>query len=297
MSIANNTQADDFADNQDTDALTVELPDADDAGIGTDAGGAADAGAEELDEVVITIDGVAPDPEDIDDTGTETPTFRELRKHTREQARKIRELENKLKTPAAEPAEKPAAALGEKPTLADHDYDTDAYESALAKWFDDKRAADAAAAEAAKAKEAEAAAWTAKLNHYATRKAALRAADFEDAEAEVNETLTQTQRGLIVHVAADPAVVIYALGKNKGKAKELASITDPALFAAAIGALETKMTVTNRKAAPPPERQVQGTARAGAVDSTLERLMAEADKTGDRTKVVAYRKQLRDKQR
>ena len=66
-------------------------------------------------------------------------------------------------------------------------------------------------------------------------------------------------------------------------------------FSFAVAKLETQLKVTNRKA-PPPEKTVKtGTGRASAVDSTLERLREEAAKTGDMTKVIAYKRQQRAK--
>jgi hypothetical protein len=63
-------------------------------------------------------------------------------------------------------------------------------------------------------------------------------------------------------------------------------------FAFAVARLEKELKVTNRRAAPAPERIVQGTGRAsGTVDSTLERLRAEAEKTGNYTKVLQYKRQ------
>ena len=88
--------------------------------------------------------------------------------------------------------------------------------------------------------------------------------------------------------------MIYALGKNPTKAKELSAINDPVKFAFAVAKLETQLKVTNRKAAPPPESTVRGTGRvSGAVDSTLERLRADAEKTGDYSKVMQYKRQKR----
>jgi hypothetical protein len=47
---------------------------------------------------------------------------------------------------------------------------------------------------------------------------------------------------------------------------------------------------------PPPEKPVQGNGRlSGSSDATLERLRADAEKTGNYTKVIAYKKQLRAK--
>ena len=62
-------------------------------------------------------------------------------------------------------------------------------------------------------------------------------------------------------------------------------------FAFAVAKLETQLKVTQRKAATAPERTVQGTGnKSGTVDSTLERLRAEAAKSGDFTKVLQYKK-------
>lgn len=289
------------------DELTVDLNTDDNlddeqtgaAGADDDQGGAGntdDQGTDDEDEVVVTIDGVTPDPEQ-EEQASAPQWVKDVRKQNRELARQNRELQDKLNkaaTPA--PAAKPAE-LGPKPTLADHDYDADAFEAALEKWHSAKRDADAASAASKAAQDAEAAAWQAKLTAYDDKKKALKVKDFDDAEAAVQDTFDTTQRGVLIHGSEDPALLVYALGKNPGKAKELAAITDPVKFAFAVARLETQLKVTNRKAAPPaPERSIQGSGRAsGAVDSTLERLRAEADRTGDMTKVMAYKRQLKAK--
>ena len=91
-------------------------------------------------------------------------------------------------------------------------------------------------------------------------------------------------------------MVIYALGKNVKKAQALAAIEDPIEFAFAISDLEKDLKVTKRKTAPAPEKTVRGNAAvSGTVNSQLERLRAEAEKTGNYTKVAAYKAQLRAK--
>ena len=135
----------------------------------------------------------------------------------------------------------------------------------------------------------------AKLNSYSKAKTELKVKDFDDAEATVQETLNSTQQGIILQGAENPALLVYALGKNPKKAKELASITDPVKYAFAVAKLETQLKVTNRKAAPPPEKTVRGTGPvSGTVDSQLERLRADAEKTGDYSKVMAYKRQKRN---
>ncbi len=241
-------------------------------------------------EVVISIGEEAPPQEEE----TRAPEWvRELRKANREKERKIRELEAKLNATAVET--KPIA-LGPKPTLESCDYDSDEYEKKLADWYEQKRQADAAEAEAEAQRDAEAKAWQDKLDSYAKARASLKVRDYEDAEAVALETFNVTQQGIVLQGSDNPALIIYALGKNTKRAKELASITDPVKFAFAVAKLETQLKVSNRKAAASPERTITngGGRLSGAVDSTLERLRAEAEKTGDYTKVLQYKRQKRN---
>lgn len=241
-------------------------------------------------DVVVTIGEEAPPAEDEQAIAPEW--VRELRKTNREDKRRIRELEEKLNASKAET--EPAVTLGVKPKLEDHDYDADRYEQALESWYKQKRQMDEQAVKAqAEAKSANDA-WQAKVSSYGKAKAELKVRDFEDAEAVVQESLSTTQQGIILQGAENPALVVYALGKNPKKAKELSSITDPVKYAFAVAKLETQLKVTNRKAPPAPERTVRGAGSvSGTVDSQLERLRAEAEKSGDHTKVIAYKRSKR----
>lgn len=243
------------------------------------------------DEVVVSIGEESP-PQD---EAAHAPEWvRELRKKNREDQRRIKELEDELKRAKA-PAETKPAALGKKPTLDDFDYDTEKFEQELAAWYDRKRAADEAERKAREKEQEAEQAWKKKLDDYGKAKAELKVKDFDDAELAMQDQFNVTQQGIIVQGADNPALVVYALGKNPKKAKELASITDPVKFAIAVGKLETQLKVTNRKAPPPPEKTLQGTGpKSGAVDSTLERLRADAEKTGDYTKVLQYKRQKRE---
>ena len=264
------------------------------AGAGTDEGqgtGEGD-GAGEDDSVVVTIGEESPPPED--DHAQAPEWVRELRKTNREDKKRIRELEEQLRATKGEGPK--TVTLGPKPTLEGHDYDAEKYEAALATWYDQKRTVDEQNAKAKAAQEAEEKAWQTKLESYGKAKSELKVKDFEDAEIVAQELLSTTQQGIILQGAENPALVIYALGKNPARAKELAALTDPVKYAFAVSKLESQLKVTQRKA-PPPEKTVRGTgSMSGTVDSTLERLRSEAEKTGDYTKVVQYRKQLKAKQ-
>ncbi len=243
---------------------------------------------EDTEEVVVSIGEEAPPPEEH----TPAPEWvKELRKTNRELQRQNRELQGRLQ--AAPPETKPVV-IGNKPKLEDHDYDADKYEEALANWFERKRQADDANAKQEAEVMNQQKAWQAKLDGYGKAKAELRVKDFEDAEEVAQQVFSITQQGVLLQGADNPALVVYALGKNPAKAKELAEIKDPVKFAFAVAKLEKDLKVTNRRQAPAPERIVSGTGRSsGAVDSTLERLREDAARTGNMTKVIAYKAQKR----
>lgn len=255
------------------------------------AGGDDDQGAGEDDHVTISIGEAAPAPED-EEVAKAPEWVKTLRKADREKSREIRELKQKLEAVAA-PANQ--AEPVKKPTLADCDYDEEAFETKLATWYEQQESVRAAAKEKERAKQKEQDDWQARVDAHSKAKAALKVPDYEDAEEVAKDIFSVTQQGIIVSGSDNSANVIYALGKNPAKAKELASITDPVKFAFAVAKLETQLKVTPRKAPPAPERQVRGNTSVaiGAGDAELERLRAEADKTGDMSKVMAYKKQKR----
>jgi hypothetical protein len=274
---------DDILDNIEINADADSATDDETNAIPVDEG---EGGDDEEDEVVISIGEESP-PQEEEQRAPEW--VRELRKANREKERKIRELEAKLNATATET--KPVA-LGPKPTLESCDYDSDEYENKLAVWYEQKREADAAEANAAAQRDAEAKAWQDKLDSYAKARASLKVRDYEEAEAVALETFNVTQQGIVLQGSDNPALLVYALGKSQKRAKELASITDPVKFAFAVAKLETQLKVTNRKAAAAPERTIAtgGGRISGSVDSTLERLREEALKTGDLSKVMAYKR-------
>ena len=241
------------------------------------------------DEVVVSIGEEAPPTEEE----VRAPEWvRELRKTNREKERRIRELEAKLTATTTE--NKPVVTMGPKPKLEDHDYDADRYEQALDAWHERKRQHDLETETVKKSELEQHQAWQAKLDSYGKAKAELKVRDYEDAEETVQQLLNVTQQGVVLQGADNPALVIYALGKNPKKAKEIAEITDPVKFAFAVAKLEKELKVTNRRAAPAPERIVSGTGRSsGAVDSTLDRLREEAARTGKMTIVIQYKAQKR----
>lgn len=251
-----------------------------------ESGGQAEA--DDDDEVVVSI-GDAPPPEQ--EQAERAPEWvRELRKSDREKTRRIKELEAKLSSTTET---KPVVELGPKPTLESADYDSDRFEAELTAWHDRKREVEAREADERKQREAADKAWQDRLDSYQKAKTSLRVKDYEEAETAIQDAFSVTQQGIVINGADNPALLIYALGKNPEKAKELAAINDPVKFAFAVAKLESQVKTTNRKAPPPPEKTVSGHASAGAIDNQLERLREEAARTGDYTKVHQYKRQKR----
>jgi len=242
------------------------------------------------DEVIVQIGEDAP-PTD-EDSSPAPEWVKEVRKTNRELQRKNKELEAKLNDQAAESNPAPKELV--KPSLEDLGYDVNAYEKQLAQYYDDKRHMDEQqAVEQQKLKKAEEV-WQSKLEGYAQKRSELKVRDFESAEHLIENTLNNTQQGILLEGAENPALLVYALGKNPKKAKELADIDNPVSFAFAVAKLETQLKVTNRKAKAQPEKTFKsGTKSSGAVDSTLERLREEAAKTGNMDKVMQYKRSLK----
>ncbi len=245
----------------------------------------ADTSAEAVEEALIVQIG-DDEPEQQEENVPEW--VKDIRRANREKDKRIKELEREAglrdqKTP-----------LAAKPTLEGCDYDQAEFERQLETWFDAKRQADDA--EKTKRDEQERAdqAWQGKLKRYADGKASLKVADYDDVEATVLETFSVTQQGIVVQGAKNPALLAYALGKNPTRAKALAAITDPIEFAFAVAEVELSLKVTS-KTTPAPEGKIQSTTAgiSASVDGTLERLRKDAEKTGDYSKVVAYKKERR----
>lgn len=242
------------------------------------------------DETVVTIAGESPPQEEEEKQAPEW--VRNLRKNYRELQREKRELEERLK--AVSPAtEQSPVTPGKKPTLEDCDYDSDKFENELAGWFERKRQSEETEAKHRAKQQEEQQTWQKKLETYTQSKTGLKVSDFQDAEDTVLETLSVTQQGIILQGAQNPAVMVYALGKNPNKAKELAGITDPVQFAFAVAKLETQLSV-QKKQAPPPEKRINGNGSLGTSNAQLDRLREEAARSGDFTKVIAFKKQLKN---
>jgi hypothetical protein len=252
-----------------------------------------DGDDQDSEELIITIDGEELPPSD---NKKAAPSWvRELRKQNRELKAKL----SKFESGEQKPGETRIPELPKKPKLEDFDYDTEAYETANDSWYEKKREIDAHKAKIEANQKEHEAEWRERLDGYNKAKSNLKVKDFDEAEDVVLSSFDADKQGILLRGSDNPALIVYALGKNPKKASELSKITNLVKFAWEAGKLEGKMSVSKggRKPATEPEKQLKGGGgkTPTSKDGTLDRLRKEAEKTGDLSKVIAYKRSLRQK--
>jgi len=286
---------------QDDDTQVLDAP-GDGSAPADEPGDALGGGPEALptgeetaaEELVITLgDEGSEDDDDLPAEGL-TPkaksAWARLRVEKTEAKRRARELELQLQQAQQRTAPAPVQ-LGEKPTLDSCDFDAEKLEAALGAWFERKQAVDAEQRRQQEANQAAQSAWNQRLQAFGREKAALPVSDFDEAELAVQEAFNVMQQGIMLKLPK-AAKMVYALGKNKKVAGELAAIKDPVDFAFALKELEvTKLKETTRTAAPLPEKTVRGSS-PGLVHGKkqLETMRAKAQETGDYTAYYAAKR-------
>lgn len=271
-----------------------DTPGSDDAESVEISGGAPEETEDDILDVHI---GEKPENEDRQDDpfhGKEAPAWvKDLRKTNRELARQNRELQSQLKKNT--PTESKPVALPPKPTLEALDYDSEKYEKELENWYELRRAYEAEKAKKQQSQLEQENAWKARLEAYNIQRTNIKAQDFDDAEHFAIENFTTEQQGIIIHGADNSALLVYALGKNQDKAKEIAKIKDPVKFAFAVAKIEKDLKVTKRQPSSSPEKPLKTHGKvSNTPDATLDRLRSEAEKTGNYSKVIAYKNQLKN---
>jgi len=261
---------------------------------GEDDGAGGEGQSEE--ELVLQFGEEAPPASTNEEQNNAPQWVKDLRKSHAAAQRRIRELEAKERT-QQQPQPPQAPMLGPKPKLEQFDYDEGKFDEALSKWYDTKRQVDAAQDEQRVANEARQRSQDERLRAYAKEAAELRVKDFQEAESEVVSMLSVEQQGILLAGATKPAALVCALGRHPIKLQQLAQIKDPVRFAFAAAHLEKELKIMSRTATKPaPEGRISSSAgapAAGGGERKLEQLRAEAEKTGDYSKVVAYKRRMK----
>ncbi len=226
--------------------------------------------------------------------------FIRLRQQKAEAKRKLRQLEERQR--AAPVQAQQAIVVGAEPELVEF---ADAEEIAKFKtehkaWLERKHQAEQQEQERKQAEERERVQWQGRLDSVTKAAATLKVPDMEDAGLAFEDTFSIVQQGIIMSGPKDPktsALLRYALGKNPKLAKELAAISNPVQFAFAVAEQVGKMKVT-KKSAPQPERRISagGSSAANVVAAgNIEKLHAEAQRTGDFTKYLAAKRAQKER--
>lgn len=262
------------------------------------------------DELVLDapLDADAPPPEG-DDEGEEVPTFGDdvtapqdadsgLVKHLRQVAR---EAMKRAADAEARTAPQRKVEVGPKPTLWDDgiEGDEDKYDTAMETWRSNKAAADGQRTAADQSAEEGRKQIEARLEKLEREKTALARPDTDDAFETARAALGEAKFigiAQILDEGTDAARFFYALGQNPKELQAIASQSDPVRLVKEIAKLEGQLKMTRRKAPIDPDTPERGSGKISktGADKKLEKLEAEADRTNDRTAVIAYKRKLRE---
>jgi len=225
---------------------------------------------------------------------------KELKAQLREQKKQLAEIaKNAPQTAQVEqkPAEVILTAEPEKPTLEGCSWDVDAFEEKLILWQGEKQKFEAQKAAQVRRQQEAQEEYQAKFNKFEEEKQALKLPDYQVAQNAVAGKLDVVQQGMLLDVSDAPAALVYVLHKKPELLTSLASIKNPVLFVKELLKIEAKMNL--KQAAKPaspqskPKAPVEQRAPETNVDSRLEALRAEADRTGNRTPVIAYLRSIK----
>ncbi|SJM37820.1 hypothetical protein A1019T_01805 [Psychrobacter pasteurii] len=226
----------------------------------------------------------------FDDDGESSDPFKgqEAPEWVKKVREENRELKRQLKQREAQ--QMPQQVLREEPTLDDHDYDDEAFKQDYAQWLQEKQQIDAQV-------QAERQKYQQYRERYKADVDAIKAKapDYDEVELSVVDVLSEQKQGLLQMLVDNPAKVVYALGKNSPAQLDRLSKLDDIQFAKQIVLMEMQMSSKtksrNQNKPKPKTHELEGA--AGGADTRLAKLEAEADRTGDRSKVAAYKKQMR----
>jgi len=270
-------------DEQEQDIVLDELDQdegQDEAETGAEEGG--DEGEGE-DGLTIEIDGYDPEPEE------EKPLVKRLRDEIRERDRRIHELNSGSKP-------EPAIEVGEEPTLEGCDWLEDKFKSEWSAWNKRKQDADRQQEEQGKAIEAAKQKMDAALTTYRGHASKLGVKDYDVVERDVASALpVALQNAIPLYFGDKGPLTVLALGRHPKLLAEIVALNDPVAQLLRIKEISMGVKGVQRKT-PAPEKDsiIQGSAAVGSnANKELARLEKEADKSGDRTKLIEYRRKMK----
>lgn len=170
------------------------------------------------------------------------------------------------------------------PTEADHDWDYESYQADMQAWLNER---DEYHAMMAKQENR-----YAHINqNYAQSRERIKAkvSDYDEVESLVANNLSDEKQALLKMAVGDVGRVVYALGKSQGKLLELSKLDEVAFIREVVLMEQTLQNRPKSNKPAPKDHELTGVA-GGKGDSQLASLEAEAERTGDYTKLFAYKR-------
>jgi hypothetical protein len=244
-------------------------------------------------ETVIELEG-----DEDEEPAADSAPIRQLREQLKEEKRARAELEQRV---APKPIE-----VGPEPDLwEDCDGDQDKYKADYRAWLDRSNAADRQTADQSRAQQAQAQENARIHATYQTNAAKLQAQAkiapeaYKASEDAVVAALPEVVQSIMVKYMPEQAPMLtHILGTRPKKLEEIAGITDPLAQAFALYDLAKGIkVVTKRKSPPAPEERVSGSGPISRTDPAkkLAELEKAAEKSGDRTAIIAFKRQQKER--
>lgn len=235
-----------------------------------------------------------------EDEPEESEGIKNLREANRQKKQELKELRERMaqmetQTQQAQPQELPF--IDEEPQLEDFDYDQEEYQKAMSEHYQAKQRHDAQKLQQQHQLMEVQKRVQENYVEFNKSKDAFKHPEMDDVEQDVADALGQRSVHLLEVLRDDPhaAQKVFTLGKKKDVLQKLSSIQDPVLFGMELGKTLSQVSVKPRRSPKTSPEASMNSSGGKGVDSNLKRLEAEADRTGDRTKVAAYKRQLRAK--
>lgn len=246
----------------------------------------ADQEAGEANELTIEIEGYDPEPAE------ETPLLKKLRNEIRERDREIAKYRAAQVQTAPTPIE-----VGEKPTLEGCEWDEDRFVSELEAWNSRKQQAEDQRREQERAAAVEAEKWNGHYQAYRQHAQALNAPDYDAVEKAVAEQLPMPiQNAIPLYFGDKGPQVVLALGRKPALLNEIVRMTDPVAQLLRLKEIAMGVKINMQRKPPAPERETIQTGTASTAttsDKELEKLEKQAERTGDRTALLNYKRQMK----
>lgn len=238
------------------------------------------------DDIVFEVEGDDSEPE------VETPAIRQIREQLRKEQKRNAELERRLVPQTVE--------VGPKPDLyEDCEGDPDKFEAALTSWQERKRKQDDQTRQQTESQAAMTRRFEASQAAMRAEAARFNRADFQEAEQSFSEAFPQLNAIVPLYFKERAPLLMLTLKDRPALMEKMKAAAEADPLAAAFELWDlSKGIKVNRKKPPEPEAssiQRGSASLATSTDKTLEKLEKEAERTNDRSKVVAYKRTLRNK--